>query len=170
MSLLEKPFLGNLVDTEDSDQDQSDYNAYLLKETDRFDLIYSINKRISESLLKFFIDKLDLNDIEYFNIILNQIAKSYKLNYLKLYKYNLNKKSEFIQNIILLLIYLKITLMNIIELKKINKNITRDEFEDFLNKNNAPILFIESIKFIDKYNYEKFINRIFNEVEYDFFE
>lgn len=170
MSLLEKPILGHVIDLEESEEDQYDLNEELLFESDRIDLLNSISMRISESLLKFYIDKLDLNDIEYFNILLNRLAKVYKLNYLKLYKYNINQKSEYIQNILATLIFIKIRLISLIENNQIEKSVTMEEFEKLLNIQKAPQLLIDSIKFIDIYSYEKFIKRIFNEVKFDFAE
>lgn len=170
MSLLEKPILGHVIDLEESEEDQYDLNEALLFEMDRIDLLDSISLRISESLLKFYIDKLDLNDIEYFNMILNRLAKVYKLNYLKLHKYNINQKSEYIQSILTTLIFIKIRLISLVENNQLDKSISMEDFEKLLIQQNAPQLLVDSIKFIDIYSYEKFINRIFNEVKFDFTE
>lgn len=170
MSLLEQPFLGHITDPEESDVEQTEFNEELLKEHDSIELIRSINLRLSEPMLKFLTLNLDKNDIGYFTILLNSIIKTYHLNYLKLYKEVFLEKDEYSKNIIYIIKFIKIKLINLIEIKQISKDITREELEKFLIIENAPKLLIDCIKYIDLNNYNKFINRIFMESKLDFIE
>lgn len=170
MSLLEQPFLGHITDPEDSEIDQTEVNEDLLKEHDGIELIRSINLRLSEPMLKFLTLNLDKNDIGYFTILLNNIIKTYHLNYLKLYKEVFLEKDEYIKSIIYIIKFIKIKLINLIEIKQLSKDISREELEKFLMIENAPKLLIDCIKYIDSDNYKKFINRIFMESKLDFIE
>lgn len=168
MSITDQRFLGHI--SESMDEDQSDLNEALLFESDRIDLIVSISNRISEPFLKFLLDKTDKDDIEYWGIILTELSSVYSLTYAKIYKNFILSKTEFIKDIIHSLLYIKINLINLIEQGKINKNITRDEFEEFLSKSNSSKLIKECIKYIDSESYTKFIHRLFYEVTLDFME
>lgn len=170
MSLLEQPFLGYITDPQNSDVDQTEINEELLKEHDSIELIRSMDFRISEPMFSFLISNLNKNDIGYFTVLLSKIIKTYHLNYLKLYKEVILEKDEYVKNILKLIIYIKINLINLIETKQLDKDITREELEKFLIIQNAPKLFIDCIKYIDHISYKKFINQLFIEVTRDFIE
>lgn len=170
MGITDQRFLGHVVDSLDGDQEQTDLNETLLFENDQIEFIRSFNSRVSEPLLQYYIDHLDMDNLDYFVLVLNNLSKIYSLNYLKLYKYEIKDKESYIKNIIYTIIFIKIKLIYLIEIQKIEKDITRDEFEKFIMIEHAPDLLLECIKYIDADSYKKFITRLFNEVKMEFME
>lgn len=170
MSLLNQPYLGHITDPLDSEVPQDELNGELLAEFDAIELLRSIHMRISEPMIKYLLDHIDKNDIGFFTQLLNTIAKVYSLNYLKLYKERFIEKNDYVKSIIYITIFIKIKLINLIETKRIEKDISREELEKFLIIEDAPSLLIECIKYIDAESYKKFINRIFIEEKLGFIE
>lgn len=169
-NLMDDSYLGNLVDLIDSEEDQSILNIDLLYDHDRVQLINSCKYRINTSYLNFLIESCDLNDIEYWKIVLSEYINEYNLNPAKLYIDNNIDNKNLTSQIIEFIIYLKIRFVSLIEKRKIDKNITRDNLENYLRITEAPDIFIYSIQYIDKDSYKKFIKRIFDEINYSFME
>lgn len=170
MSLLNQPYLGHITDPLDSEVPQDELNEELLREFDSLELLRSMNMRISEPMIKYLLDHIDKNDIGFFTQLLNLLAKTYSLNYLKLYKERFLDKNDYVKSIIYITIFIKIKLISLIETKRIEKDISREELEKFLTIEDAPPLFIECIKYIDLESYKKFIAKIFLEEKLSFIE
>lgn len=170
MGITDQRFLGHIVDPEESDYEQTAMNEDLLFEHDQIEFLRSFNLRISDPMLKYYLDHIDMSNTDYFTLVLNSLAKTYSLNYLKLENYNINDRNEYIKGIIQTIRFIKIKMISLVEIKKIDKDISREEMEQFLHIESAPKLLTNCIKYIDAESYKKFVSRLFVEVKQEFIE
>jgi hypothetical protein len=175
--ILNDVVLGSTVDElGDDEYDQNELNEDLLNNHDKKTLINNIGKRMSKPYIMNLIESLDKTDIKYFDILLNEISREYSLNFCKLFEDKLFDIGNYVDEILKFIIYLKIKLIldiedfTILNSTRLNKTTTREEFEIYLNKDNAPELIKLCIKFIDGESYKKFIDKIFLEAMEDYIE
>lgn len=169
MSILDSEYLGTTVDELDSDIEQSDLNVDLLVNYDREQVFECIKNRISFSYLEFILNSVEVNDIKYWIEILNECARVYSLNYLKMYSETVETKEKLGIEVIKFLLFLKIKLIDLVERKEIDiKDMTRDNLENYLIIIKAPVILVDAIRYIDGESYKKFIKRIILETKLDF--
>lgn len=165
-SLFDDNYLGSTVDEVDSNYSQTDLNNMLLIDHDRRAITECLKFRISKPNLEFLLNSVDLNDNLFYKNILNEISSVYSLHLAKIYADGILSTKSIANETIRFLFYLKIKLINNIEKTIqlndiiINRDISRDKFEEYLKLDNAPEIMNMCIKYMDKENYKKFINRI----------
>ncbi len=168
--------LGEVTDEIDSDYSQTDLNNQLLIFHDRREIFESLEHRISKPYLEFLLQSVNIKDHDYWQALLQEISRIYSLNIGKIYADGILSTQDFDSEIVRLLIYLKIKLINNIELKKdmdgiiIDRNISRDDFEKYVEFDNAPEVMRICIKYIDGDSFKKFISRLFLELTLNFME
>lgn len=170
MNILNDVNMGRTVDPITSEVGQDEVNNVLLVEHDRRELIESIHYRLSQPYLSFLLQSTNKNDIKYWNVILDEIAKVYSLNIVKIYADGILSTNNISIESIKFLAYLKVRLIYHVENKKIEKTISKEDLLIFLENDKAPEIMTTCIKYIDQESYMKFIDRIFLEVKMNFFE
>lgn len=165
-SLFDDMHLGQTVDEVESNYSQTDLNNMLLIEHDRRAILESLKYKISRPNLEFLLNSIDLNDNLFYKNLLNEIASVYSLHIAKIYADGILSTKSISSETLKFLFYLKIKLINNIDKSIqlndiiINRDITRDKFEEYLKLDNAPEIMNMCIKYMDKENYKRFINRI----------
>jgi len=155
--------LGRMVDqTEYPGDSQEDLNAELLMFFDQVMLLKYISKRVGSIGFLELIESLRDCEYEFWYRAYIQIIKVYSLNPLKTDISNCTTLG-LVENTINMLSDIKVKLMNDILEGRINKTITREEFETLLHENNYCYKLQWVFKYIDKESFNKFIKRIFYE-------
>jgi len=155
--------LGRMVDpTEYPGDSQEDLNEELLMFFDQVMLLKYVSKRVGSIGFLELIDSLRECDYEFWYRAYIQLIKVYSLNPLKTDIANCAALG-LIEDTINILTDIKVKLINDILEGRVNKEVTRDEFEIFLRDNNYCYKLQWVIKYIDKESFAKFVKRIFYE-------
>lgn len=168
MSLIDDEVLGHVTNTgEEGEEDQYELNEELLILHDKNKLSESLKYRINNEYLNFLYSRIN-NNKDFWSNFLIKISSEYNLNVAKLYADGIIDNEDLASEVKKFYKYLKLNLINDVELNKIDKDLNRDQFERYIQDKKAPRILIYSIVYIDRVSYKKFINRLFNEVNLDF--
>lgn len=169
MSILDSEYMGTTVDELDSDIEQSELNLDLLVNYDRSQVFECIKNRISFSNLEYILGSVEINDNNFWIGILDEAARVYSLNYLKMYSEDAETKDKLGVEVIKFLLFIKIKLIDLVERKEIDIiNMNRENLENYLIITKAPDILVNAIRYIDGESYKKFIKRIVIETKLDF--
>lgn len=168
----EELLLGRLVDELEGDSDiQDEVNEESLKLYDEARLIRCIKHHVSNATINYYLDNIEEDNEDYWARILNEMARHYQLNPLKMFVSQSFRISNYIEHVKKLLKYIKTNVMNMFIEGIINEETDRNSFEEILEgDDDAPLLMKWVIKFIDKESYIKFISILVSEYDEELIE
>lgn len=163
--------LGKLTDELNSDIPQEDINAESLKQMDREEFINIVSKRTSETFLKYYLESLKDESVEYYIDVMREIIDHFSLMPLKVFLKDGFIISSYISQVRRIVTYLKININSMILDKIITKDTNREEMEDLLRKDDkCPFLLVWALKFIDRESYDEFLSVILKDSVSEFTE
>lgn len=168
MGLESNIFLGYLTDEEGDDETQEEVNERTLNLYDQSQLIDSIGRRVSRFELRLLMENLKFSNDEFWVLLLKVIIKEYSLNPLKLYLAEGFSGFNRAREVKKLLVFIKIILIEKIIDSGLNPDITRGEFETFIESLNPPELMRVSIRLIDSNSLKSFIRALIIESKSDY--
>jgi len=161
MSLFDDRIFGLTIDeNDDTGISQEDLSEVILASYERNQLLRLCDKRVTPSLVKYYINEIDNEDEIFWEKMLRRLVNVYFLFNLRLFLTEI-RISSFEEHVIDFVKDIKINIPQDIVERKITKDTTRDELEDLLMGDKKYKTFLKwSIKFIDRESYERFLKQI----------
>jgi len=149
------------TDEEDSDEDQTDLDAYNLLNIDKEDLIDQVKKESSTQYINVLAHNVRNVESLYWTQLLNAIINTYSMNYLRAYTNEGNGLSDMRKEVVDLLIFLKSGFDGIFNKK--NSPFKRKKLypcQDYVQKHGdkLPTLFRLFILFTDEESFFRFLS------------
>lgn len=169
MGLENSYILGQLEDDIDSSESQISINERSLFLYDQSELIRSIKKRLSKYEIKFLLDKTKDSNEEFWILLLNTLIKHYSLNSIKPYLSEAFKLLDIKKDTVDLLVFIKFTIMKLIDKGTIDRNMSRKVFENIVSSLNSnekidiPRFIKDIILYTDNESFNFFRDRIIKE-------
>lgn len=193
MNIFDYELMGRLIDEMGEDDiTQEQLNEMKIREADALTFLNNISKRLSKYSLNYYIDEFkvdeklleedpesyyqeDFRKRDFWLLVLRKIIKNYKLTCLSLFLHKMFDMSDLPNQIIQLLTFIKLDIIEKCSGEKEDKIIDLEKDiktpEDMLTYNSdAPILFKWAMKYITEDDFLSFVDIVKKEMRSEYFE